>query len=99
MNIRTCPHCNYKYSFPEYLDQVILRFRSLEWSCKVCNRRIRFNYKRRLIVGLAFFGFYALIYSLRYAVGMTPLRWALMVALYIGASFFIFSFDDFIKAD
>jgi CXXC-20-CXXC protein len=99
MNIRTCPHCNYKYSIPEYLNQVISRFRSLGWNCKNCNKKITFDYTRRLIVGLSFFGVYAIIYSLRNLVGMTPFRWAALLTFYIGASFFIFTFDTFQKAE
>jgi CXXC-20-CXXC protein len=99
MNIRTCPHCNYKYSVPEYRNQVLFKFRFLEWNCKNCNKKLTFNFKRRVMVALTFVGIYVILFALKYAIGMTPLKWAALLTIYIFGSFFIFAFDAFQKAE
>ena len=99
MNIRTCPHCNYKYSISEYRNQLRFKFGSLEWNCKNCNKKITFNFKRRIIVGLAFIFIYVILFALKNAIGMTSLRWAALLPIYIIGSFFIFIFDAFKKAE
>jgi CXXC-20-CXXC protein len=99
MNIRTCPHCNYKYSVPEYRNQVLFKFRFLEWNCKNCNKKLTFNFKRRVLVALTFVGIYVILFALKNAIGMTPLRWATLLTIYIFGLFFIFVFDAFQKAE
>jgi len=99
MNIRTCPHCNYKYSVPEYRNQVLFRFRFLEWNCKNCNKKLTFNFKRRAMVALPFVGIYLILFALKNVIGMTPFRWAALLTIYIFGSFFIFAFDAFKKAE
>ena len=99
MNIRTCPHCNYKYSISEYKNQILFKFRFLEWNCKNCNKKLTFNFKRRVIVALTFVGVIVILFALKNAIGMTPLRWAALLTIYIIGSFFIFAFDAFIKAE
>ena len=99
MNIRTCPHCNYKYSIPEYRKQVLFKFVFLEWECKNCNKKITFNFKRRVIVALAFGGLYVILFALKNTIGMTPVRWVALFTIYIVGSFFIFTFDTFKKAE
>jgi CXXC-20-CXXC protein len=99
MDVRTCPHCNYKYSVPEYRNQVLFKFRFLEWNCKNCNKKLTFNFKRRVIVALAFVGIYVILFALKNAFGMTPLRWAALLTIFIFGSVFIFTFDTFKKAE
>ena len=99
MDVRTCPHCNYKYSVPEYRNQVLFKFRFLEWNCKNCNKKLTFNFKRRVIVALTFVGIYVILFALKNTIGMTPLRWAALLTIYIFGSFFIFAFDAFKKAE
>ena len=99
MNTRTCPHCNYKYSIPEYRNQILFRYRFLEWNCKNCNKKLTFNFKRRVIVALAFGSLYVALFSLKNTIGMTPLRWAALLTIYIIGSFYIFTFDTFKKAE
>ena len=97
MNIRTCPHCNYKYSVPEYLSEVLFKFVFLEWNCKNCNKKISFDFKRRVILALAFAVLYVILFALKDTINMTPLRWAVLLTLYIIGSIFIFTFDTFKK--
>ena len=99
MKTRTCPHCNYKYSITEYLKQVLFKFVFSEWNCKNCNKKLTFNFKRRVIVALAFGSLYVALFSLKNTIGMTPLRWAALLTIYIIGSFYIFTFDTFKKAE
>jgi CXXC-20-CXXC protein len=99
MDVRTCPHCNYKYSVPEYRNQVLFKFRFLEWNCKNCNKKLTFNFKRRVMVALTFVGIYVIFLSLKNAIGMTPLKWAALLTIFIFGSFFISTFDTFKKAE
>jgi hypothetical protein len=99
MKTRTCPHCNYKYSIPEYINYIFSKFRFLEWNCKNCNKKITIDLKRRFLVGLTFVGLYAALFSLKNAIGMTPLRWAVLFTIYVIGSFFFFTFDTFKKAE
>ena len=99
MDVRTCPHCNYKYSVPEYRNQVLLKFRFLGWNCKNCNKKLSFNFGRRIIVALAFCSLFVAVLSLRNTIGMTPLRWSALITICIIGSFFIFTFDTFKKAE
>jgi len=103
MNIRTCPHCNYKYSIPEYVKQILFKFVFSEWDCKNCHKKITFNFKRRIIVALAFGGLYILLSILlsilKTHLDMTPIKWIGVVILYIIGSIFIFTFDTFKKAE
>lgn len=99
MSIRTCPHCNYKYSISEYKNQILFKFRFLGWNCENCNKKITFNYKRRVIVVLAFVSIFVILYELKNAIWMTPLSWAALLVIYILGSFFIFTLDTFKKAE
>jgi|ERR1035437_929588 hypothetical protein len=100
MDVRTCPHCNYKYSVTEYRNQVLFKFRFLEWNCKNCNKKLTFNFARRIIVALAFCSLFVACLSLKNTIGMTSLRWAALLTIcIIGSSFFISTFDTFKKAE
>jgi hypothetical protein len=100
MKSRTCPHCNYKYSITEYRNQVLFKFRFLEWNCKNCNKKLTFNFARRIIVALAFISLFIACLSLRNTMGMTYLRWVVLLMIFIiGASFLISAFDTFKKAE
>ena len=99
MKSRTCPHCNYKYSISEYRKQVLLKFVFSEWNCKNCNKKLTFNFTRRVIVALAFGSLLVALLSLQNAIQMTPLRWASLFIIYIIGSFFIFTFDTFKKTE
>ena len=99
MDVRTCPHCNYKYSVPEYRNQVLFKFRFLEWNCKNCNKKLTFNIARRIIVALAFGSLLMALLSLQNVIVMTSIRWAALLTIYIIGSFFIFTFDTFKKAE
>lgn len=103
MNIRTCPHCNYKYSIPEYVKQILLKVVFSEWDCKNCNKKITFNFKRRVIVALAFGGLYIVLFALisiiKNAIGMNPFKWIILLAIYFIGSIFIFTFDTFKKVE
>jgi len=103
MNIRTCPHCNYKYSIAEYIKQVLFKFVYSEWDCRNCHKKITFNSKRRMNVALTFGGLYillsALISIIKDTIGMSPVRWTILLAFYLIVSIFIFTFDTFKKAD
>jgi len=101
MNIRTCPHCNYKYSIAEYVKQILFKFVLSEWDCKNCHKKITFNFKRRVIVALAFGGLFivlsVLLSIIKEAIGMTPLRWIILLVIYLIGAIFIFTFDTFKK--
>jgi CXXC-20-CXXC protein len=99
MKTRTCPHCGYKYSITEYRKQILFKLVFSEWNCKNCNEKLTFDFTRRVIVALAFGSLYIALYSLKYAIGMTPLRWAALITIYIIGSFFIFTFDTFKKVE
>jgi transposase-like protein len=99
MDVRTCPHCNYKYSIAEYRNQVLLTFLFSEWNCKNCHKKITIDYKRRLIIALAFIGLYIFIMALRNTRGLTHVLWADLLILCSIVSFFVFAFDSFKKAE
>jgi hypothetical protein len=100
MKSRTCPHCNYKYSLNEYGDQVLFKFRFLKWNCKSCNKKLTFNFTRRIIVALAFCSLFVAVLSLRSIIGMTYLRWAVLLTIcIIGSALLIPTFDTFKKAE
>ena len=103
MKIRTCPHCTYKYSLPEYVKQILFKVISSVWKCKNCNKKITFNSKRRANVAfvfggwfLALFGFVALIKN---STEMSTFIWIIISAAYIIGGIFIFTFDTFEKAE
>ncbi len=102
MKIRTCPHCNYKYSTGEYIKKILFKLVFSEWDCKNCGKKISFDFGRRVIVALCFGGLYillsALISVLRAKTGMTPLMWICLFVIYLAGSIFIFTFDTFKKA-
>jgi len=100
MKSRTCPHCNYKYSLTEYGDQVLFKFRFLNWNCKNCNKKLTFNFARRIIVALAFCSLLVAVLSLKNIIGMTYLRWAALLTIcIIGSALLIPTFDTFKKAE
>jgi hypothetical protein len=99
VNIRTCPHCNYKYSIPEYKKQIPIMFRPLEWNCKNCNKKITLNFKRRVIVGLAFIGLFVILYAIKNTTGMTHPIWAVLLIICTIGAIFISAFDSFKKAE
>jgi CXXC-20-CXXC protein len=103
MKIRTCPHCNYKYSLSEYVKNIVFKFVFSEWACPKCSKKITFDFGRRVIVALCFGGLYILlsllISFLRNEIGMTPFMWIVLLVLYVIGSVFIFTFDTFRKAD
>ena len=100
MKSRTCPHCNYKYSVTEYSNEVLFKFRFLEWDCKNCNKKLTFNFTRRIIVASAFCCLFVACLSLKNTIGMTYLRWAALLTIcIIGSSFLISTFDTFRKAE
>ena len=102
MKIRSCPHCNYKYSIIEYISKILFKFIFSEWNCRNCNNKITFDSKRRVIVALCFGGFYIIIFAileaLKYVITMTPLVWIIMIIIFVIGSSFIFTFDNFKKA-
>jgi CXXC-20-CXXC protein len=98
MKSRTCPHCNYQYSVAEY-RKLLLKFVFSEWNCKNCNKKLTFDMKRRVIVALAFGCLYVAIFSIKDAIGMTPMRWTALLSIYIIGSLYIFTFDTFKKAE
>ena len=83
----------------EYRNQVIFKFRFLEWSCKNCNKKLTFNFVRRIIVAFAFCSLLVAVLSLKNTIGLTPLRWAALITICIFGSFFIFTFDTFKKVE
>ncbi len=99
MKIRTCPLCNYKYSISDYIKKILFKFIFSEWNCQSCNKKITFDFKRRMIVALCFGGLYiiitVLISILKSKIEMTPLLWLGLLLLYIIGSIFIFTFDTF----
>jgi len=99
MNTRTCPHCNYKYSIPEYRNQILFRFRFLEWNCKNCNKKIAINSKRRFNVALTFLGIYVILFAAKNTGAMTYQIWATLFVLCTIGAIFIFAFDSFKKAE
>jgi hypothetical protein len=102
MDIRTCPHCLYKYSKAEYVKKILFKFIFSVWDCKNCGNKITFNFNRRLIVALSFGALYialsALVSVIKNFIGMTPVKWVALLAIYIIGSIFIFTFDTFKKA-
>ena len=99
MNTRTCPHCNYKYSIPEYRNQILFRFRFLEWNCKNCDKKITINFKRRFNVALTFLGIYVILFAAKNTGAMTYQIWATLFVLCTIGAIFIFAFDSFKKAE
>ncbi len=99
MKSRTCPHCNYKYSISEYRKQLLFKLVFSKWNCKNCNKKLTFNFTRRIIVALAFGSFYIALFSLQNVFRMTPLIWVALITIYAIGSFFIFTFDTFKKAE
>jgi|WetSurMetagenome_2_1015567.scaffolds.fasta_scaffold09222_1 hypothetical protein len=100
MKSRTCPHCNYKYSLTEYRDQVLFKLRFLKWDCTNCNKKLTFNFTRRIIVALAFCSLFVAVLTLKNIIGMTSLRWAALVTIcIIGSALLIPTFDTFKKAE
>src|SRR5512133_1238055 len=99
MKSRTCPHCNYQYSVNEYRKDLLFKFVFSKWNCKNCNKKISFNFARRNIVALAFGSLLVALLSLQNAIKMTSLIWSASLTIYIIASFYIFTFDTFKKAE
>jgi len=103
MKIRTCPHCNYKYSISEYVKTILLKVVFSEWDCKNCNKKITFDFKRRVILALCFGAFYAIFFFLvtilKKEIGMSLLLWICYIVLFIIGAIYIFTFDTFKKVE
>lgn len=103
MKIRTCPHCGYKYPISEYVKKIVFKIVFSEWDCKNCNKKITFDFGRRVKVALCFGGLYILLSLctsfLKNRFGMTPLLWIVIIAIFIMCSVFIFTFDTFKKVE
>jgi CXXC-20-CXXC protein len=103
MNIRTCPHCDYQYSISEYVKKDLFKVVFSEWDCKNCNKRITFDFNRRVIVALCFGALYLILSLfltlLKNEIKMTPLMWIGLLVIYILGSIFIFTFDTFKKTN
>jgi hypothetical protein len=99
MNIRTCPHCNYKYPLRDYIKGFLFKFVWSEWKCKNCSKLITFNLNRRLTVasgfGLLFIAFSIIIESMF----MNIFWWILFITMFIIGIIFIYTFDTFDKAN
>jgi CXXC-20-CXXC protein len=98
MKTRTCPYCNYKYSFGDYVSSLLFKLIWDEWNCKKCSNLITFNARRRLWVSLCFGVWIVIILSLKDRFIVTPLIWIFTILLLIGGSIMIFTFDTFEKA-
>jgi CXXC-20-CXXC protein len=103
MNIRTCPHCDYKYSIREYVKKILFKFVYSEWDCQNCSKKITFDFNRRLWVAMGFGCLYILLFFLisiiKNNIGMNLITWILLLAGYITGSIFIFTFDTFKKTE
>ena len=97
MKTRTCPFCNYKYSFRDYVSTILFKLIWDKWSCKKCSNLITFNAGRRLILSLCFGVWVAIILVLKGSFIATPLMWILTVLLFTAGSIMIFAFDTFEK--
>jgi prepilin signal peptidase PulO-like enzyme (type II secretory pathway) len=101
MKIRTCPHCGYRYSIGEYVKKIVFKIVISEWNCKACNKKITFDFGRRVIVALCFGGLLILLSILlaflKSHIGMTPLMLMVLIAVFIIGSILIFTFDTFKK--
>lgn len=49
-NIRTCPHCNYKYSVTEFLKVSSIHTFGQSWGCKKCHKPLKFNTPRHILI-------------------------------------------------
>ena len=79
---------------------MLFKFRFLDWKCKNCNKKLTFNFVRRIIVALAFCSLFVVVLSLKNIIGMTYLRWAAILMIYIiGTALLIPTFDTFKKAE
>jgi CXXC-20-CXXC protein len=103
MKVRTCPHCGYKYPIGEYVKKIVFRIVFSEWDCPSCNKRITFDFGRRVKVALCFGGLYILlslfVSFLKMRFGMTPFLWVVLLVVFITGSIFIFTFDTFRKVE
>jgi CXXC-20-CXXC protein len=97
MKTRTCPYCNYKYSFRDYISNLLIKLIWDEWNCKNCSEIITFNARRRLLVSLCFGIWVAIILIIQANSSRSIVTWILTLALFIAGSILIFTFDTFEK--
>lgn len=100
MNFRSCPHCNYKYSIPEYRNLIYSQIRFLEWNCKNCGKKFTFNFKRRFIIAIPIVSILVILMILKGADLISPLVFAILLAGHIFGSYYcVVNFDEFKKAE
>ena len=88
-NIRTCPHCNTKYSVLQYMKTPFFLTFGQSWSCKNCEKALKVRTRRRIFILFLQLAWFSFILTVRnYSDGFL---WYLalvlaMVAGYLGLS-------------
>lgn len=102
MKIRTCPNCNYQYSFIEYLRKFPFRFIDFKWNCHNCHSELSFNIGRRvilIIIAILPFGIFPFIIRFLNNNGISKgLSWICFIVFMILWSILTYSFDTFSMA-
>jgi len=96
MKVRTCPHCDYKYTIIEYLKSFFITTRS-ELKCINCESYIKVDFSRRVIIAVVFL---LLIIATNVIVDyfeLNSILWVFIVLAYIPGTVYIFTFDTFKK--
>ncbi|MFV8839277.1 TIGR04104 family putative zinc finger protein [Salinimicrobium soli] len=99
MNHRTCPHCNYKFTFWQYLKNPFFKGVYAQWKCVNCNTCLSIDMKRRWLV--SFVGIVPTVYAPQLAglfesVGFSSgISWATAITMVLAWTLMVFSFDRF----
>jgi len=97
MKVRTCPYCNYKYPFLDYIRSFLFKLLWAEWNCKNCNKKITFNVKRRSFVVLGCALLFIMFLVIKNSMAMNLSWWILLIAVYFVGTILVYTFDTFDK--
>lgn len=99
MSHRTCPHCQYKFSFWEYLKNPFFKGVYTEWKCLNCGTCLTTDVKRRWLISFTSIvpmGFAPQLSEYLQNLGIpAEYSWAMGLFLLSAWALFIFSFDRF----
>ena len=99
MEVRTCPHCNYKYSISNYFKKLFFKFVWSKWDCPNCSEKITFDFKRRILVALGSGVWLIAIFLLKSQV-VINLYWLIVLVLLLSFGvMLLFTFDTFKKPE
>lgn len=100
MKSRTCPGCQYTYSFKEYLKKIFPKGLACKWKCANCGKELSTSRSRRIFLALLGIAPVILVPEIAkffISADFTPLvSWVGTIVLFLMWAIGVFSFEVFI---